>query len=87
MERVRSMRTGPERSTSIASLANVALAHREELREKGRWKAFKQGKDVRHIKPNGHKSKALAQVMDQGSDQELDHPLQDQDSSEEVETN
>ena len=37
-ERVKSMKTGPQMSRSIAKLANKALAHREELKEQGRWK-------------------------------------------------
>ena len=41
-----SMRTGPQMSRSIAQLANKALAHREELREQGRWQPFLEGKDL-----------------------------------------
>ena len=36
-------------SRSIAKLANKALAHREELKEQGRWKPFLEGQDLRHI--------------------------------------
>ena len=43
MERIKSPRTGPKMSRSIASLANTALGHREELRQQGRWKRFSQG--------------------------------------------
>ena len=48
-ERVKSMKTGPQMSRSIAKLANKALAHREELKEQGRWKPFLEGQDLRHI--------------------------------------
>ena len=51
MERLRTARSGPQMSRSIASLANTALAHREELKEQGRWQAFLKGQDLRHIPP------------------------------------
>ena len=51
MERLRSTRIGPQMSRSIASLANMALAHREELRQQGRWQPFLKGQDLRHIPP------------------------------------
>ena len=53
MERKCSPKTGPKMSRSIASLANIALAHREELRQQGRWKRFLKGKDMRHMEPKG----------------------------------
>ena len=51
MERIKSRRTGPKMSRSIASLANTALGHREELRQQGRWKQFLKGEDMRHMEP------------------------------------
>ena len=53
MERIKSPRTGPKMSSSIASLANTALAHREELRQQGRWKGFLKGEDMRHMQAKG----------------------------------
>ena len=51
MERLRSTRIGPQMSRSIASLASMTLAHREELRQQGRWQPFLKGQDLRHIPP------------------------------------
>ena len=56
MERIKSPRTGPL-SRSIASLANTALAHREELGQQGRWKRFLKGEDMRHMEPKGEEEK------------------------------
>ena len=53
MERIKSIRTGPKMSRSIASLANTALGNREELRQQGRWKRFLKGEDMRHMEPKG----------------------------------
>ena len=80
--RIKSMRTGPQMSRSKANLANKTLAHREELKEQGRWKPFLEGKDLQHVpvkvKSKG-RSKGKSKVHYQFMDKELD-------SSEEQET-
>ena len=88
-ERVKSMKTGPQMSRSIAKLANKALAHREELKEQGRWKPFLEGQDLRHI-PVKVKSSPRGRGRGKSSPQQ-DHQVMDnqepmEDSSEEQET-
>ena len=88
-ERVKSMKTGPQMSRSIAKLANKALAHREELKEQGRWKPFLEGQDLRQI-PVKVKSSPRGRGRGKSSPQQ-DHQVMDnqepmEDSSEEQET-
>ena len=97
-DRIKSMRTGPQMSRSIAQLANKALAHREELREQGRWQHFLEGKDLRHITTSPQSTNARGKGKGKGRgkgqckvqeeqvmDQEQDQDM-DMDSSEEQET-
>ena len=70
-------------------MANKALAHREELKEQGRWKPFLEGQDLRHI-PVKVKSSPRGRGRGKSSPQQ-DHQVMDnqepmEDSSEEQET-
>ena len=90
-ERVKSMKTFPQMSRSIAKLANKALAHREELKEQGRWKPFLEGQDPRHIpvkvksSPRG-RGRGRGKSSPQQDQQVMDNQEPMEDSSEEQET-
>ena len=86
-ERVKSMKTGPQMSRSIAKLANKALAHREELKEQGRWKPFLEGQDLRHIPVKVKSSpRGRGKSSPQQDHQVMDNQEPMEDSSEEQET-
>ena len=61
-ERVKSMKTGPQMSRSIAKLANKALAHREELKRTGKMETIPRG-------PGPQTYTGQGQVLPQGQGQ------------------
>ena len=88
-ERVKSMKTFPQMSRSIAKLANKALAHREELKEQGRWKPFLEGQDLRHITvkvKSSPRGRGGGKSSPQQDHQVMDNQEPMEDSSEEQET-
>ena len=84
MMRNKSSRTGPKMSRSIAKLANAALAHREELRQSGRWQPFMDGKDLRHMDPPPKTQQAKGHKCRKEASRE--EPCRDQDPQQMEET-